>query len=534
MKKVFSFIISILITVVFVFTGKIVDVNAVELNNSNPYYESSNVELLDDELQDYLDLYKDELILCDDNIYSFNLLKESFQNARVNISRTSNERKSYFFPVYYNPYTGEYIGFYLYYYEDEVFTPNGFSIDTIRHDSEIPDEYIEIFDEQVDSSTMNVQRIQSATAYFNCHSYAWYSQNRSTNKMWIDYPDQYYDILDLSYIRVYNPQKNDIICYYDMNAEEGKRNLHSGIITEVFDVEANSSVYGTNKYLIESKWGYNGLYSHVGDQCPYMPNFGGTTTEVRYYRPRTNATYSLTNPLTNTPQMISTSYSVPVNSNNTNNYAMYELNVNYMKYYDFYLTSDYELDVRLYDAHMQQVTINEVLNNYNVSIHKSLSVGRYYLRVAYQDSNSSGTIALQIISEHTHNHGSPYVWQNYTQHSATCSCGNTQIQPHIVAEGSFQNGEQYATCLLCGGLAEIGFVGPDGLSRGSFSTITASGSYILPNGVIVLVDEDVSKFMNGTLSFNDYLLYDIYPSNNQIVMYNPRDDEEWKCLRSQR
>lgn len=176
---------------------------------------------------------------------------------------------------------------------------------------------------------------------------------------------------------------------------------------------------------------------------------------------------------------------------------------------------------------MQLVSINKVLTGYNVSIEKYLSEGIYYFRVAYQDSASLGTIITQIVGSHTHSYGSPYLWRNYTQHRATCSCGNTQLQPHIVAEGSFSNLQQYATCLLCGGLATIGFAGMDGLSRGGLTTITTNGSYILSNGVIVLVEDDVSLFMDGLLSFNDSYINDIYPyTNNKIVMYNPRNEEE--------
>ena len=33
--------------------------------------------------------------------------------------------------------------------------------------------------------------------------------------------------------------------------------------------------------------------------------------------------------------------------------------------------------------------------------------------------------------------------------------------------------------------------------------VSLNGSYILPNGVIVLVDEDVEAYLNGTLVFYD-------------------------------
>ena len=37
----------------------------------------------------------------------------------------------------------------------------------------------------------------------------------------------------------------------------------------------------------------------------------------------------------------------------------------------------------------------------------------------------------------------------------------------------------------------------------SLTKVTLNGSYILPNGIIVLVDEDIEAYENGTLVFYD-------------------------------
>ena len=37
----------------------------------------------------------------------------------------------------------------------------------------------------------------------------------------------------------------------------------------------------------------------------------------------------------------------------------------------------------------------------------------------------------------------------------------------------------------------------------SITQVTLNGSYILPNGIIVLVDEDIEAYMDGTLVFYD-------------------------------
>ena len=70
---------------------------------------------------------------------------------------------------------------------------------------------------------------------------------------------------------------------------------------------------------------------------------------------------------------------------------------------------------------------------------------------------------------------------------------------HVVSSNSFNPGNQYATCLLCGGLASIGFIGPFSLEEYPTSI---NGSFILPNGVVVLVDEDYDSYLDGTLVFN--------------------------------
>ena len=118
-----------------------------------------------------------------------------------------------------------------------------------------------------------------------------------------------------------------------------------------------------------------------------------------------------------------------------------------------------------------------------------------------------------------HQHSYFYIWKNYTQHTASCLCGNSHDEVHVVPAGSFENGQLYATCLLCGGQATMGIViqGNNVLPR------SINGSYILPNGVIVLVDEDFENYMNGTLVF-------IYPNDgiirSSVIPYSIKRNDE--------
>ena len=66
--------------------------------------------------------------------------------------------------------------------------------------------------------------------------------------------------------------------------------------------------------------------------------------------------------------------------------------------------------------------------------------------------------------------------------------------------GAFTGGAMYATCLLCGG--RVSNAPQIILSVNQFPH-TDNGSFILPNGIIVLADEDIEAYLNGELEFFD-------------------------------
>lgn len=174
---------------------------------------------------------------------------------------------------------------------------------------------------------------------------------------------------------------------------------------------------------------------------------------------------------------------------------LYKLSVSATTDYVISTTASYGRTIKLYNSSMT------LLASSSSTINRRLYSGNiYYLSVEFSSTSTSGTISLSIIdANHTHSYGAPYVWVNYTQHSKTCSCGAISLEGHAVQSGSFGPGQQYATCLICGGLASIGIIGP--MSQGSYPT-TLNGSYILPNGVAVLVEDDIEAYLNGTLIFN--------------------------------
>lgn len=115
--------------------------------------------------------------------------------------------------------------------------------------------------------------------------------------------------------------------------------------------------------------------------------------------------------------------------------------------------------------------------------------------------------AYSALQSASHTHSYTHTWLNYRQHASSCTCGENHIRGHVISSG--WTGIGYATCLVCGGPAEIGFVEMSLPIKGnSISSIFieehfGNGSYVLSNGVIVLSDEDLENFYNGTLIMPD-------------------------------
>ena len=423
-------------------------------------------------------------------------------------------------------------------------TPNGSNVEVFQTLDDISQNKINNYNSIYDTLFPDATRLSSATARYNCHSYAWYSQNTSSNVCWMNNPEYYYN--DYSYDEVLEPRCGDIVCYFNIYGE----NIHSGIVLSYnSSIQSNNVCGNVNKVVVKSKWGPAGLYEHRGDQCPYTkshPNYDYFSLdekleyfadEVKYYRPRTTATISLpTYQITNDP--------VNINGNGTiiQKYKMYELDVT-SRYYEFSVSSNNQLDVRLYDDHMQLVNINQTTTGtYTNSFIKHLDSGIYYLRVAYIDTTQSGTIYTSIINHthtyyynngndicsgcgytkvHQHSYNDHYQWKSTTEHKSYCLCNGYITDFHIVSPDAYQNGNQFAICLLCHGIASFGGIIHDGI--GGFP-YTLNGSFILPNGVIVLVDEDFEAYLNGTLIFinpNE----NIDRGNNHIPYIIRREDE---------
>lgn len=128
----------------------------------------------------------------------------------------------------------------------------------------------------------NVIELSEPTKNYNCHSYAFYSQDVNNNIAWISNPTIYYS--DYSYDEITNYteiKKGDIICYFDKN----NVNKHSAIVERIDGIIMNNTVEYMSNLVVSSKWGEFGLYQHKGDYCPYVKESNANFKNFRCFRP---------------------------------------------------------------------------------------------------------------------------------------------------------------------------------------------------------------------------------------------------------
>ena len=217
-------------------------------------------------------------------------------------------------------------------------------------------------------------------------------------------------------------------------------------------------------------------------------------------------------------------YSIRLTSNDSNfNYQLYSYNI---------YNGNYVLHAS--GSSIQNGTL------YEVNLISSLTVGKYYLRMDFgKNSDSDKTISL-VAHSTPHSYTDHYESASSLFHKAYCECGAFDFQQHIMVDGEcsfcgeihihdYTEWEYYSNtnhiekcscgqigthkaahtvrsgigrfkeCIICGGTVDT-FSGPNQLES-TINMVTANGSYILPNGVIVLVDEDIEAYFKGELVF---------------------------------
>lgn len=142
--------------------------------------------------------------------------------------------------------------------------------------------------------------------------------------------------------------------------------------------------------------------------------------------------------------------------------------------------------VALYKALYPKATYKEIKNRIISSAKKINKLKDYCV--------AEGKLDVFSFLHKYHNYAS-YKWISYQKHTGICSlCDEKDELPHVVSSDAFSKGNKYANCLLCGGLAEMGL---------TTNKIKSANASKLINGIIVLSEEDYSKFLKGELNINE-------------------------------
>lgn len=145
-------------------------------------------------------------------------------------------------------------------------------------------------DAQVASDFPNVYKLDRATKYYNCHSFAFYRQYK-TQRNYELYGSEVEDYALPCYTEVSFSSviPGDKILYYSQTW--GVSYLeHSGIVTKKLGGSSNytGGLYGIDLLYVDSKWGERGLYKHKGHDCIYVGAQSNYNTVpaafVKFYR----------------------------------------------------------------------------------------------------------------------------------------------------------------------------------------------------------------------------------------------------------
>lgn len=302
-------------------------------------------------------------------------------------------------PVVVNGYEGTYVS---------LATPNGTIFSVEKRENYNDPSMQEVYKNEIyPIEYSEAYCVESFDENYNCHSYAWLQmcENDAYKNYWLDDPSPFYT--DGSYEEVQNPRIGDIICYFDDSGTENKlddKNIHSGIVDSVHSYVLPSSPYITvcgdaYKVKVKSKWGEKGLFIHEGYYCPYTTVLSDPCEDaeyVKFYRPRTHASYTISDYKSLVKDIFLTSEEF----DNTNNYEMYELSSEYTKSYSFTISSSILFDVKLYKQNMEETeTIIDINpSNYILSFDSTLNSSEIYYLKVISTNNDTGTINVKIES----------------------------------------------------------------------------------------------------------------------------------------
>ena len=318
---------------------------------------------------------------------------------------------------------------------------------------EIKDDIAQNHAKDCQNKGYTVLNLQPASIKYNCHSYAWHSQDVLSNNIWLNSPEVYYSETDASYelVDVANgeePRIGDIIVYMSWNGSPN----HSGIIVGYSEDMSGGYTGNANKYIVDSKWGDAGLYRHRGDHCGYYE----TATSIKYYRLRTDGAseMSVSNfNFTDSKTITSRSDIATNGGSKAATYSMYELNVNESGEYTITISASSPLTISFLDVNRNNFSVTPTItegNTYVYQFDKYFDEGYYYVRAQFASADANETITTTVTHKHNYE---IYESISDTQHVKKCVCGAIgETHSHVIKADGLP--KRYKPCMYCGHLID--------------------------------------------------------------------------------
>lgn len=271
-------------------------------------------------------------------------------------------------------------------------------------------------------------------------------------------------------------------CGFGLVNYENSRNSLNNSQYNNFNITTNSSngdiissynvnIPATTKIDINSDWTINSAEVNTGDNS-YIPNY--TECYLKLYDIQ-NKTY------------------IKASSTNSNiSFLSFTNSSSYDKQYriDVVIKGDkatggIEVGSFVYNLTIHNHNFNYSYSMFNYTKHKSYcKCGEYiFEQHVFGDENCTKC----GVEPHTHIY-SDWTYYNHSSHIEMCTCGatGTETSVHVIRTSDIVN--QKANCLECGHLLDLRFDMAMPYSNLNIK-FSLNGSYILPNGIIVLIDK---------------------------------------------
>ena len=173
--------------------------------------------------------------------------------------------------------------------------------------------------------------------------------------------------------------------------------------------------------------------------------------------------------------------------------------------YDYYKCKYCRYVASFSNKHAQSYHSTTDINNPTRHITTNYVTGLNY---SFYENHSFDSNYYCAICEHQHNHSftDHHVYYSQIYHTSYCWCGASQLNEHAIDFTTLHNGPghtMYGDCIDCGVTVVIGDI-PFDPPFANNTMVTDNGSYILPNGIKIIVEEDLESYINHTLVFHPY------------------------------